>query len=194
MWEKVYFADEKVWDLWHLFRLPWSINEKEWVSHECKIISYQNVKSDVVTKMPLLLRLADKRIKKRAEQFMLKQKEKERKAAKTQNYNWIDAFAWLNQNVDVAEVIQILIPERKLKSDKKNFYNPAKWANVNASYFIDRQNNILIRNWSTKLPWNKEGLNPVSLVMEWFWFWWKQCIDWFIEKQFVTKDILNPKK
>jgi hypothetical protein len=32
----------------------------------------------------------------------------------------------LNKNVDVAEVIQIIIPERKLKPDKKNFYNPAK--------------------------------------------------------------------
>jgi hypothetical protein len=30
--------------------------------------------------------------------------------------------------------------------------------------------------------------------MEYYWFWWKDCIDWFIEKQFVTKDILNPKR
>jgi hypothetical protein len=37
--------------------------------------------------MPLLLRLADKRIKKRAEEFMLKQKQKERLASKQQKYN-----------------------------------------------------------------------------------------------------------
>ena len=194
MWSKEYFADEKVWDLWHLFRLPWTINEKEWNKHRCSIISFQDVKSDVVSKMPLLLRLADKRIKKRQEEFMIKMKQKEAIKAKQKQYNWIDAFEYLNKNIDVADVIQILIPERKLKADKKNFCNPAKPWNVNASYFIDRQNNILIRNWSTKLPWNKEGFNPVSLVMEWFRFWWKDCINWFVNNWLVSKDILNSNK
>lgn len=191
MWDEIYNADEKVWDLWHLFRLPWTINEKEWIQHECKIISYQDIDSDVVNNLPILLKMASNRIKKRQQDFLLKQKENEKKSKKYNN-DWINAFEWINKNVDVADVIQILIPERRLKSDKKNFSNPSKWTNINASYFIDRQNNILLRNWSTKLPWNKEWFNPVSLVMEWFSFWWKECIQWFVKQNLVSQNILNP--
>ena len=194
MWDEIFFADEKVWDLWHLFRVPWTINEKEWIKHECKIIDYQNIDSDVVNNLNLLMKLSDNRIKKRQEEFKLKQLEKQRNEISTKKYNWVNAFEWINQNVDVAEVIQILIPERKLKSDKKNFCNPAKWSNVNASYFVDRANNVLIRNGSTKLPWTKEWLNPVSLVMEWFWFKWKECIEWFVNNKFISQDILNNNK
>ena len=185
----IYNADEKVWDLWHLFRLPWTINEKNGIQHECKIIDYQNVDSEIVNNLPLLLDLARQRIKKRQEEYLTKQKQNEKL---TQRYNnWVNAFEWINQNVNVADVIQILIPERTLKKDGKNFCNPAKWWNVNASYFVDKQNNVLIRNWSTKLPWTKEWLNPVSLVMEWFWFWWKECIEWFVNQRLVSQDILD---
>lgn len=186
------FADEKVWDLWHLFRLPWTINEKNWEQHECKILLHQDIKSDVVNNIPLLLDLADKRIRKKQEEFYMKQKLKD---ASTKNYEWwVNRFEWINENVLVSDVIQILIPERRLKSDWKNFYNPAKWSNVNASYFVDKANNILIRNWSTKLPWTKEWLNPVSLVMEWFWYSWKECLDWFTNNNLVSKNILNSNK
>lgn len=188
MWDEVYNADEKVWDLWHLFRLPWTINEKEWIKHRCEIIAYQNVNSDVVNSLWTLMQLAHKRICKRQEEYILKQMHKENEMKK---YWWTNAFEWINKNVDVATVIQILIPERTLKKDGKNFCNPSKWTNVNASYFVDRQHNILIRNWSRKLPWVKEWLNPVSLIMEWFWCGGRECINWFVTNKLVTENILN---
>jgi hypothetical protein len=188
MWDPTYYADEKVGDLWHLFRLPWTINEKEWVQHECKILLHQDIDSDVVNNLSILLRMAKNRIKKRQEDFIMKQKKKQQETKKYDN--WVNVFEWINKNVSVADVIQILIPERTLKKDWKNFYNPAKWNNVNWSYFVDKQNNILIRNWSHKLPWTKEWLNPVSLIMEWFWYWGKDCINWFVSNSLVSKDIL----
>lgn len=187
IWDKELFADEKVWDLWHLFRLPWTINEKWWTEHKCEIILYQDIKSDIVNNMPLLLKLANNRIKKKQEEYILKQKANE---IKTKNINAINPFEWINKNIPVEEIIQILIPERRLKSDWKNFNNPNKPWNINASYFVDKDNNILIRNWSTKLPWVKEWFNPVSLVMDWFWFWWKDCLEWFVNNKFISKDIL----
>ena len=186
VWDEILYADDKVWDLWHLFRLPWTINEKEWIKHKCKIIAYQDIDSTVVNNLHLLLKSAHNRIKKRQEEYFLKQKAKENETKKYNN--WINLFDYINKNVDVADVIQILIPERRLKSDWKNFNNPSKWNNVNASYFVDRQNNILIRNWSHKLPWTKEWLNPVSLVIEWFWFWWKECIEWFKSNKLIELD------
>jgi hypothetical protein len=183
----IYNADMKVWDLWHLFRLPWTINEKESIQRECKIIDYQDIDSDVVNNLPLLLQLANNRIKIRQEELLEKMKAKEIISKKFDN--WVNAFEFINNNVNVADVIQILIPERKLKKDWKNFYNPSKWANVNASYFVDTKNNILIRNGSTKLPWTQEWFNPVSLVMEWFWFWWYDCIQWFKSNWLISWDI-----
>ena len=138
MWDQCFFADEKVWDLWHLFRLPWTINEKEWIQHKCEIVSYQDVKSDVVNNISILMDMANNRIKKKQEEYIMKQKTKE---YNTKQYNWINAFEWINENIQVADVIQVLIPERKLKSDWKNFSNPNKKWNVNASYFVDKQNN-----------------------------------------------------
>ena len=187
IWDETMFADEKVWDLWHLFRLPWTINEKEWIKHECKIIAYQDKDSDIVNNMELLFKLAHERIKKKQAMWKISNTLREKK----QYEKWINPYEWININVNVADVIQILIPERKLKPDGKNFYNPAKWSNVNASYFVDVRNNILIRNGSTKLPSTKEWLNPVSLVMEWFWFSGKECIQWFIKNWLVSSNILD---
>ena len=110
---------------------------------------------------------------------------------KKQYENWVNVYEWINTNINIADVIQILIPERKLKPDGKNFYNPAKWNNVNASYFVDVRNNILIRNGSSKLPWTKEWLNCINLVKEWFGFSWKETIEWFIKNGLVSWNILD---
>lgn len=189
MWDPVFFADEKVWDLGHLFRLPWTINEKEWKQSKCEIIRYQDIDSNIVNNLELLLKLASNRIKKRQEEYILKQKEKERKQVKYKN--WTNPYEFINKHVDVADVIQIFIPERTLKKDWKNFYDPRKSPSTNRSYFVDREHNILIRNWSSKLPWTKEWFTPVSLVMDWLNCSWKEAIEWFVNNKLISKDILE---
>lgn len=179
--DNVFEADMKVGDIWHLFRLPWSLNEKNDIVKECKIIAYQDIESDLVNKLPRLMELASNRMKKREFEALQKQKEFEAK-----NYSqWENIFEKINREIPVAEVIQIFIPERKLKADGKNFTNPAKRWNVNASYFVDKRNNVLIRNWSTKLPWTQEWFSPTLLVKEFLWTNWKWVLTWFEKNWFI---------
>jgi hypothetical protein len=75
------------------------------------------------------------------------------------------------------------IPERPLKKDWKNFTK--KWKAWNNSYFIDKENNIIIRNWSTFLAWDKDWMNPLDLVEAYTWLKWKELLWWFKENRFV---------
>lgn len=83
----------------------------------------------------------------------------------------------------MAQVLLKFIPDRPLKKDNKNFTKP--WKNGNNSYFVDRQNNIIIRNWSTFLAWVKEWLNPIDLVEEYTGLEWQKIIEWFKINKFI---------
>lgn len=178
-----FICDLKVWDLGHLFRLPWSYNIKNWIKKECKIIAEQNIKSDFVNKTSYLIKLAKKRLKIKEEEFKKEQ-------LKKQNYNKYyfnnneNLFEIIRKKVDVAQVLLKFIPERTLQNDNKNFKKP--WKPWNNSYFVDRWNNIIIRNWSTFLAWNKEWMNPLDIVEEYTWLKWKDMIQWFKDNNFIN--------
>lgn len=95
-----------------------------------------------------------------------------------------DVFEKIRKSVDVWEIMQYFVPERPIKKDNKNFSKKGKaWNN---SYFIDRENNIIIRNWSTFLAGTKEGMNPIDLVEEYTWLNWKELLQWFVDKKFIS--------
>lgn len=191
MWDELYFADTQVWSIWHLFRLPWTINEKDNKQHNCKIVAYQDIDSNVVNNLSSLFKYAYKRKIKLEEELLQKIREKEKRDIKYNKWDNINVFEWCNNNIPISNVIQILIPERRLKQDWKNFYDPTKWRTVNASYFIVPSKNILIRNWSTKLPWMQEWFNVISLVMEWFWYRWRDALEWLVSNWLANSSILD---
>lgn len=182
-------SDKKVWDLWHLFRLPDTLNIKNGIRRECKIIAYQNVDSNVVNNLPTLMSQAKERLELKEKKDLLLNRMS--KPVDRINYSgWVNAFDFINQNVNVADIIQRLIPERTLKPDGKNFKDPNKKWRMNASYFIDKNNNILIRNGSTKLPGTKEWFSPISLIQDWFVLSPKDTLQWFVDNGYVSSDIV----
>lgn len=179
MWD-IYKPDEKCADLWHLFRLPWTINEKAWIKKNCFIISEQDIESNFVKHFWLLLETAKKKIELANLKYNLdKKKSYEYKVKYTENI-----FEEVRKKVDVAEVLLKFIPERPLKKDNKNFSK--KWKSWNNSYFVDRENNIIIRNWSTFLAWNKEWLNCLDIIEEYTWLKWMDAIKWLKEHKFIN--------
>lgn len=174
----VFVPDEKVWDLWHLFRLPNTINEKEGIQNYCEIIARQDIESNFVNRLDLLI-LASRNRK------ILKEKEVFKKKVFNPKFveNTEDTFEYIRKKVDVAQVLLKFIPERILKKDNKNFTKP--WKAWNNSYFVDRENNIILRNGSKILAWNKEWLNPLDIVEEYLNLKWKNLLNWFIDNKFI---------
>lgn len=180
VYSEVLNADLAVWDLGHLFRLPNTINEKNWIKKQCQIILRQDKKSSIVNNLQYLFNQASIQLKRENE---IRKEIDELNSTRVDTFYWDDIWSRINR-VPVSDIIQLLIPERRLKPDGKNFFDPKKW-NANASYFVDTDNNILIRNWSTKLPWTQEWFSSALLIKEWFWFNWKQTKDWFESKWYL---------
>ena len=179
MWD-IFLADYKVWDLWHLFRLPWTFNIKEWIKKECKIIAIQYIESDFVNKLPELIELAKKRIEYKNNQYIIESQKKKITPIYTEN----NIFETIREKVDVAQVLMKFAPERTLQKDLKNFKKP--WKKWNNSYFVDREHNLIIRNWSTFLAGSKEWMNPIDIVEEYTGFKWKELLQWFKTNKFIT--------
>lgn len=182
-------SDKKVGDLWHLFRLPYTINIKNDTRRECKIVAYQNADSDVVNNLPTLMAQAEERLEiKEKKEILLNRISTP--VTRIDYKGWVNAFDFINANVNIADLIQKLIPERTLKPDGKNFNDPNKKWKMNASYFIDKKNNVLIRNGSTKLPGTKEWFNPISLIQDWFILSPKDTLIWFVDNWYISSDIV----
>jgi hypothetical protein len=188
-----YKPDTKVGDLWHLFRLPWTINEKQWIRNECKIIAEQQINSDFVNKLDLLIKFAKKRIEERNEKYNKEEEDSKKKTkylGDTLNCNNKHSdsnsiFNDLRRDIDVSAVLLRFVPERPLKKDNKNFSK--KWKKWNNSYFVDREHNIIIRNWSTYLQGTKEWMTIFDLIEAYTWISdWKWMLDW-LEKEWFIK-------
>ena len=147
-----------------------------------EIVWYQAIDSDLVNRLPELMQITRKKIKQR--EIEIYNKMIWNKVSTKKLYDWENVFETIRKKVDVAQVMLQFVPERPLKKDNKNFSK--KWKSWNNSYFVDRENNIIIRNWSTFLAWSKEWLNPIDLVEEYTGLQWKELLDWFVQKKFIS--------
>lgn len=187
MWSP-YEADTQVWDLWHLFRIPWTWNIKNWEKHKCEIVLFQDVESNFVNQLPKLMELSTKKIS--FNKKILEKKNNEKQINKKIYTNQEDVWEFIRKKVDVAQVLLKFIPERQLLKDGIHFKKPWKsWYN---SYYVDKEWwNYIHRWWSTFLAWNKDWMNPLDIVEAYTWLKWKELLNWFVDNKFITLNKYN---
>lgn len=166
-WDEIFWSpyesDHACRNIWRIFRLPWSVNQKNWA--EVKILYQQEVKSSLVSRIPYFA----EKTKKELEIENIKRLEETK--AILANFSADDSkfYDIINKQIPAYQIAQLLVPQFPYNW-KKNFKNEKGWLTW---YYYVKENNTICNWWSRYFlfDWDVNSCwNNFSLVKKSKWF------------------------
>lgn len=170
MWSKSYEVDFACKNIGRIFRLPWSINQKNW--KECKIIYWDKKESRLFN---LIKGFAIKEQEEKEEQKRIREIEIK---SQIKNFNkWENVFYEKINLILSYQIAEMLIPDFPFDW-KKNFKNKKWWFTW---YYYVKETNTICNWWSRYFNWWDESScwNNFSLVKQSKDFTNKEVFDFF---------------
>lgn len=170
-----------------IMRLPWSINQKNWI--ECKIMYFQDCKSklvDLIPKFAIVQKIENEKIaneeqQRRLEDIIINRRMNKLIYGKDESEKLERMFEIINK-VPAWAVSEKLLPEYKIHNNGKNFISgrQGKGNEFKGFYYVEDTNSIC-NWWSSEYNyWNVNScFSSANLVKNFYWYEWGEVIKWF---------------